>query len=93
MTPVPPPPKVNPSAIALGAQAANIVALKHQEEARKALGIAVTDLIGMRKMPAPAGMKKVYHSPDLGQRQGAKETARRRRQLERAKSGNARKPD
>lgn len=80
---IPPPPKVNPSAVALGATALDVIAK------RQALGVLRPDEDGVvRPAPAPldrrdakvpAGYKKVYQ-PNVPH-QGAKEMARRAKQL------------
>lgn len=69
MSPLPPPPKVNPSSLALDPDAV-----------AKAVAQAAHDA---RHAPVPAGFKRVYHQPKP--HCGAKEMARRRKQLEKLK--------
>lgn len=77
---IPPPPKVNPSAVALGATALDVIAK------RQALGVlrpdedgVVRPILDRRDAKVPAGYKKVYQ-PNVPH-QGAKEMARRAKQL------------
>ncbi len=69
MSPLPPPPKVNPSSLALDGDA---VAKAVQQAAHDA-----------RHAPVPAGFKRVYQQGRP--HQGAKDMARRRKQLEKLK--------
>ena len=80
---IPPPPKINPSALALGTAAANEIAKQ------RSLGVLKADADGVvrpdaapldkRDIKVPAGYKKVY-KPNIPH-QGAKEMARRARQM------------
>lgn len=84
MSPIPPPPKVNPSAIKLGEEALramNRVApgqLQMDSE-----GKIVAMPLDRRDIKVPAGMKKIYHTAPP--HQGRKEMARRAKQLQRSK--------
>lgn len=80
MNPLPPPPKVNPSALALGAAAAE--QLRAPTLQADADGI-VRPPLDRRDVKVPVGMKKVYRQG--APHQGAKEMARRARQLARGK--------
>lgn len=65
----------------MGTRAQLAIAIEQQEKRRAELGIAPDDRIGMRKMDAPTGIKKVYEP--IQSHQGQREMERRRRQLER----------
>jgi hypothetical protein len=87
MSPLPPPPKINPSALALGSRMGEY--LKDKASQSK-LGQIPLDADGVhrpsgdrRDVKVPAGMKKVYKQAPP--HQGSKEMARRAKQLEREK--------